>query len=69
MDKVTEYRKKLIQILERYTALDTGNKEKHPGAVDPHLLFDRERDHYQVLGLGWVSLKKAFGTCQRGCSE
>jgi len=53
MDKVAQYRKILVEVIEKYAAAGTPSNSQNPNALDIHLLFDRERDHYQVLGLGW----------------
>jgi hypothetical protein len=52
MDKVEKYRKALTETLEKYAGASVSTVP-HPHALDIHLLFDRDRDHYQVLGLGW----------------
>lgn len=53
MDKIDLYRNILIEALENYAAIGSAQHSRHPNTFDVHLLFDRERDHYQVLGLGW----------------
>lgn len=53
MDKLTHYRKAITEALEHYATIGYAHKERHPDAFDLQLLFDRDRDHYQLLGLGW----------------
>lgn len=53
MDKIAKYRQILTEALEKYASAGQPAVGQHPQSLDIHLLFDRDRDHYQVLGLGW----------------
>lgn len=57
MDRLEQYRQFIEQILtehaEIFTTTDTD--------VKPQLIFDRERDHYQLSYVGWQGDKRVFG--------
>jgi hypothetical protein len=59
MDKITKYRKILTEVLESYAGIRQG-EQGLPGSLSIQLLFDRERDQYQVLGLGWKGEQQTF---------
>jgi XisI protein len=58
MDKIEHYRQLLTGILEKYAAAQKGNAT--PYSLTTQLVFDRERDQYQVLGMGWHGEKQSF---------
>ncbi len=49
------YRQLVIKILESHGDNNGGND------TEVQLLFDMERDHYQVLHLGWKQLERIYG--------
>ncbi len=48
MDRVEQYRKIIQQILTEYVTVPIAN-----GEIDSELIFDIERDRYQVTNVGW----------------
>lgn len=56
MDKLTEYRAAIKKILTEYSQYKPSY-----GEVEIEQLFDWERDHYQILCVGWNSHKRIYG--------
>ncbi|MCE7987237.1 MAG: XisI protein [Caldilinea sp. CFX5] len=48
MARVDEYRTHVQKLLEQYS-----NFKKHDSDVETQLIFDAERDHYQLVNAGW----------------
>lgn len=48
MDRVEQYRKIIQQVLTDYATVPIAN-----GEIDSQLIFDIERDHYQITNIGW----------------
>ncbi|MEO9126466.1 MAG: XisI protein [Microcoleus sp.] len=48
MDRVEQYRKIIQQFLTDYATVPIAN-----GEIDSQLIFDIERDHYQITNIGW----------------
>jgi len=48
MEKLIKYRQLVQQIL-----LDYGNQKPAYGDIEVENIFDRERDHYQIVHVGW----------------
>lgn len=59
MDKLTEYRTKLKEVLLEYAANDI-NQKRHPDEMQLRLIMDTEHDHYQVLYAGWRNDRQIF---------
>ena len=59
MDKLSQYREIIKQILTSYAALIEA--QPTPG-VDTELLFDENHDHYMLLSVGWLQRKRMRGT-------
>ena len=59
MDKTSKYRSALIGILENYAA-DRPAAHQMPYGLNIQLLFDKDRDQYQVLGMGWRGEQQSF---------
>jgi hypothetical protein len=57
MEKLQQYRKLIEQILEEYSQ----NKPAY-GEIEVETIFDRERDRYQIVYLGWKQ-QKWIHTC------
>jgi XisI protein len=57
MDKLEKYREKVKQILTKYSQ----NKPSY-GEVEVEQIFDFERDHYQILSVGWNNQKRVYGS-------
>jgi XisI protein len=56
MDKVNQYRQTIQEILLQHSELKPAY-----GEVEMEILFDRERDRYQVLRTGWQQKKRVYG--------
>ncbi|WP_414518537.1 element excision factor XisI family protein [Nostoc sp. PCC 9305] len=52
--KRINYRELVQTILKRHSIHHSNND------TEVQLIFDTERDHYQVLHLGWEELKRKF---------
>ena len=50
MDKLDQYRKCIQEVLTAHHQLHPANADE---GVERQLLLDRERDHYQLLKIGW----------------
>ncbi|MBW4671354.1 MAG: XisI protein [Cyanomargarita calcarea GSE-NOS-MK-12-04C] len=57
MDKLEEYREKVKQILTKYSQ----NKPSY-GEVEVEQIFDVERNHYQIISVGWNNQKRVYGS-------
>jgi hypothetical protein len=57
MDTLTQYRTLIQDILEEYAALKPSY-----GDVEMELIADTQRDHYQLLSIGWNKLERIHGT-------
>ena len=56
MEKVEKYRKIVQEFLSEYGS----HKSAFP-EIETQLLFDTERDHYQILKTGWRELERTYG--------
>jgi XisI protein len=56
MDKVVKYRQWITKLLNDY--LNAGSDGS--GGVEEYLSFDTERDHYQLLALGWEQGRRVY---------
>jgi XisI protein len=56
MAKLDEYRVKIQQLLDKYAQYKPsyGNVEIEP-------IFDIQRDHYQIISVGWNQQKRVYG--------
>lgn len=57
MDKLTHYRTCIQRLLEIHSQYSTSDKE-----VASELFFDKERDHYQLMRVGWRGLNRTYHT-------
>ena len=57
MDKIALYRNAVQTLLEQYSHF-----RSHDQNVDNELFFDTERDHYQLMCVGWEDLKRIYHT-------
>lgn len=55
MDKITKYRECIQTLLTRYASDDVSDNE-----IEVQLVFDTQRDHYQWLNVGWLSLTRVY---------
>ncbi|MBD2206450.1 XisI protein [Calothrix sp. FACHB-1219] len=56
MDKLDQYRVAIKKILTEYASVPIAN-----GEVDCQLIFDTERDRYQIMSVGWVGHRRVHG--------
>jgi XisI protein len=56
MDKVSQYRQIIQEVLTAHSLI-----QPVYGDIEMGLLFDLERDHYQVLRAGWLQKKRVYG--------
>lgn len=56
MGKLEKYRQVIKEILLHYSQYKPSN-----GEIEVQALFDEERDHYQILGVGWDGKKRVYG--------
>lgn len=56
MDKLAKYREIVRQIIEEYARY----KPSH-GQIDTEAVIDRDRDHYEVLHVGWDGHRRVHG--------
>lgn len=55
MDRVTQYRQYIQDLLHQYVADDVSNEE-----VEVQLICDTERDHYQWMNVGWQGFNRIY---------
>ena len=56
MDKIEKYKQEIKALLEEYASLSGGNSE-----VDPELIYDDVRNHYQLVYVGWQDDRRIHG--------
>ena len=56
MDKLDLYRQAIKQILSEHAGISNPSD-----TVQNHLIFDDERNHYQLTSVGWQGDKRVFG--------
>ncbi len=56
MEKLVKYRNLIMETLSEY-AKPSPNRQ---AGIEEQLLFDTQRDHYQVLALGWEKGKRVY---------
>ena len=57
MDKVEQYRTVILRILEQYAQRQYANLDSAN-----EIIVDRQRDHYQVVTIGWQRYKHVHTT-------
>lgn len=55
MDRLTQYREAVRTLLTQYSQDKPAN-----GDIEVQLLFDTERDHYQLVDLGWDGQRRIY---------
>lgn len=55
MDQLTQYRNAVRALLLQYSQNEPAN-----GEIEVQLLFDAERDHYQLVDLGWEEHRRIY---------
>ena len=56
MDKVAQYRQYIQYLLTEYAQASPADNE-----IETELIFDKERDHYQVVYTGWKNRQPMYG--------
>jgi hypothetical protein len=56
MDKVEQYRQVVQEVLTAHAQL-----KPIYGEIEMEILFDKERDHYQVSRAGWLQKSRVYG--------
>ncbi len=56
MEKLERYRTYIKQLLSDYASLSPSD-----GEAETELVFDTQRDHYQVVHTGWKNRKPMYG--------
>jgi hypothetical protein len=56
MDKIAQYRIYIQQILTEYAQGSPSDDD-----IETELIFDTERDHYQVVYTGWKNRQSVYG--------
>jgi rRNA processing protein Krr1/Pno1 len=56
MDKVTSYRRIVQELLSEY-----GGYKPHFPEIERQIIFDTERDHYQIVNSGWRNEERTYG--------
>lgn len=56
MDKVVKYRHLIKDLLINYASPTSQNDKE----LEEQLIFDAERDHYQLLSVGWHNNKRVY---------
>jgi XisI protein len=56
MDKLEQYRQIIQSVLSEYVKVPVAN-----GEIESQLVFDMERDHYQVMDIGWDGYRRVHG--------
>lgn len=57
MDKLAFYRKAIQTLLEEYSSFRRVDEN-----IENELFFDTQRDHYQLMCIGWEYLKRVYHT-------
>ncbi|MEL7143392.1 MAG: XisI protein [Cyanobacteria bacterium J06643_4] len=58
MEKLVTYRQYIQSLLERRASIKSSNPE-----IETELIFDTERDHYQIVHTGWQDSRKRLYGC------
>jgi hypothetical protein len=56
MDRLTGYRQIIRQVLAEYASYKPAN-----GEIDTELVVDLERDHFELLHVGWDGVQRVHG--------
>jgi hypothetical protein len=56
MDKLGKYRNLIKDLLINYAAPANDNAKE----LEDQLIFDNERDHYQIMSVGWNNKKRVY---------
>ncbi len=56
MDRLTQYREIVQKLLREYAEISSPDSE-----VETQIVFDTERDHYQLMNVGWKNQRRVYG--------
>jgi XisI protein len=56
MANLTQYRETVQKLLQSYAAFSDDDRE-----VDTELILDNNRDHYQLVHVGWQNERRVYG--------
>ena len=56
MEDVNHYRQLVQSVLEDYSKVDFNNPD-----LETETVFDTQRDHYQVVHVGWSNKRRVYG--------
>ncbi len=57
MEKLEKYQLLVCQLLKNHAMSEKNNSNSE---IECQLIFDTERDHYQLLDIGWDGLKRVY---------
>jgi hypothetical protein len=57
VDRLEHYRKAIQKLLEQYSQFKAQDEE-----IENELFFDTNRDHYQLMSVGWNGLERVYYT-------
>ena len=56
MDRLTQYREMVQKLLLSYAEISSPDSD-----VETQIAFDTERDHYQLMNVGWKNQRRVYG--------
>jgi hypothetical protein len=56
MDKLDRYREIVRRLIEEYAGFKPAN-----GRIETEAVMDRDRDHYEVMHVGWDGVRRVHG--------
>ncbi|MCJ8280911.1 MAG: XisI protein [Rivularia sp. ALOHA_DT_140] len=56
MEKIEKYRQIIQNILQEHGSYKSINED-----VEPQIVFDIERNHYQLIHVGWSNKRRVYG--------
>lgn len=57
MDKLDRYREIVRRLIEEYAGYKPAN-----GQIETEAVMDRDRDHYEVMHVGWDGVRRVHGS-------
>jgi XisI protein len=57
VDRLEHYREAIQKLLEQYSQFKTQDED-----IENELFFDTNRDHYQLMSVGWNGLERVYYT-------
>jgi hypothetical protein len=57
VDKVATYRQIVERLIREYASFRPAN-----GQIEPEAVIDRDRDHYEVMHVGWDGVRRVHGS-------